>query len=91
MELDELLDELGIFYSGTFTEDGSYVIDLDSDVAFGKVFSLLDSSDIIEEQDDTSLITSDNTSINYQYEDEYLINLMGDFDGDIYTLTIVSL
>ena len=38
------LDELGIYYEGTYGKNESYVIELENDSEWGKIYSILESS-----------------------------------------------
>lgn len=85
--MEEFLRSIGIVEKGTTTRDGSYVIDIpDSDV-YGKYLSRLDRCEYLEEDTESSQITSGPSSIQYS-NDDYTITLLSDFDADTYKLTI---
>lgn len=88
MSIEELLEELGIDKVGDYSTLGSYVIDLESSEEFGKVYSTLENSDVLEYEEDSSLLTVDNGSMIYNYQDEYQIVLIADFNHDQYKVTI---
>ena len=86
--MEELLRKIGINETPTKTDNG-YVINLNDSDEYGRYYSKLDKSDLVEEDDESSQVTLENSSIQYLSEDgKYLFTLLADFDGDIYTLTI---
>lgn len=85
--MDELLREIGINYKGEKSKDGSYVVDLPDSAAFGRVFSLLDKSDVVEPDDESSQLTAETTSMQFVNE-EYTITLLGDLENDSYKVVI---
>lgn len=88
--MEEFLNSIGIHKEGTYSRSGSYIIDLDSDEDFGRIYTILDKSDEIEELSDNQLITVDEASVSYT-SDDYLITLTGDFNSGIYRLTCTEL
>ena len=79
------ISELGIDIEGNISDDGCYVIDL-SEKQFFSCESILDNSDLVELDEDSSNITYE--SITKQYSsDKYLLTLVGDLEGDTYRLT----
>lgn len=90
MSIDELLRKLKIQQRGTYSRDGSYVIDLeDSSDDFGKVYSTLDKNPDVEYMENNSLLTVDNASMYYKYED-YQINIIADFNHNHYKIVIAE-
>lgn len=85
--MEEFLKKLGIRDKGVFAPDGSYVIDISDSDAYGKYVSILDKSDVVEEDTESSQITSGPSSIQYVSE-EYTVTLLADFDADTYKLII---
>ena len=81
-----MLQELGIFEPGQSGKNNSYVVDLDSDLAWGKIYSLLETNDDVEQLEDNTLLTVHNASVIYVYKDKYQLNLKADFDNEIYSL-----
>lgn len=79
--MEEFLKELGITKQGRKNENGFYVIDIDDSDEFGKIFSKLDKSDLVDEDEESSSITLDSANITY-LSDDYTITLMGDFEND---------
>lgn len=88
--MKELLRQLGINAVGNYTDDGSYVIDIDNSDKWGVYYSKLDNSDLLELQEESSLLTADNASQIY-FSDEYQLALVADFDNEIYKLVISEL
>ena len=84
--MEEILQELGIYEPGQLSKNNAYVVDLDSDLAWGKIYSLLETNDDVEQLEDNTLLTTHNASILYLYKDKYQLNLKADFDNEIYSL-----
>lgn len=90
--MDEVLKELGLdAYNGTTSKNGSYVIDLYTDIDFGKVYSILEENDSIYQLEDNTLLTVHNASIFYEYKDRYQFNLKGNFDTEEYSLVVTEI
>lgn len=85
--MEELLKQIGITQEGEYTDDGCYVVDIADDTEYGKIYSKLDKSDLVDEDEDSSQITMDTSSIQY-IGDDYSLTLLGDFEGEVYKLTI---
>lgn len=79
--MEEFLKELGITKPGRKNENGFYVIDIDDSDEFGRIFSRLDKSDLVDEDEESSSITLDSANITY-LGDDYTITLMADFEND---------
>ena len=74
------------------SEDGSYVIDIIDSNKYGKIFSILDKSDDLDILEDNQVITEQGSSIMYESLSEpYLLNLIADFDGDVYQLIVTKI
>ena len=85
MYLKKFLEQLGITQVGHYTKSNSYIIDIEDSNEYGKIYSLLDKSDEVEEDDDSSTITIHNSNIVFESE-EYQFTLIADFDQDTYKL-----
>ncbi len=84
--MKEFLKELGI--QGNPVESGkTLVLDIEGSDNYGRVYSKLDRSDLVEEDSESSNVTLDSSTINFESE-KYLITLIADFNGDKYKLTI---
>ena len=89
MSIEELLEELGITLRGNYSEEDNYVIDISNSNEYGRINSILDRSDILEFIEDSSFLTEENANMTYKYEDDYMLNLMADFDENTYQLVII--
>lgn len=87
--MEELLKQIGITEEGVYTPDGSYVVDIPDFDDYGKYFSLLEKSEIVQEAQDTAQITIHTTNVTY-VSDEYQIVLQADLDEDIYKLVVTQ-
>lgn len=88
MNMEELLRKLNITEQPTKDGDSLIVNIMDSD-DYARVYAKLDKSDLVEELEESSQITLENSSIQYESVDgKYNLTLLADFDGDIYTLVI---
>ena len=88
MSITDILNELKINLKGTYSRDGSYVIDLeDSSDAFGKVYSTLDKNPEVDSMESNSLLTVDNASMYYKYK-RFQINIIADFRNDHYKVVV---
>ena len=83
--MKEFLDSLGISDLGNMSDDGCYIIDFKSDLEWSKAYSKLDKSDMVEEEEDSSNITMESSTVQF-VNDEYTVTMIADFDSDIYKL-----
>ena len=88
--MKELLSKIGITEAGYFSKDKNYVIDFESSDQFNKAFSKLDKSDLVEENEDSSVVNLNVTNVMYISED-YSLNLIADFSADTYKLVVTEL
>lgn len=88
--MKELLKKIGITQPGYFSSDDNYVIDIESSEQYNKIFSLLDKSDLVEENEDSSVANISVSNILYS-NDDFSLNLIADFDQDIYKLVVHEL
>ena len=88
---DILLNDIGIELPGEEGRNGSYIIDIGSDVEWGKIYTLLENNENIEQADENNLLTTHNASLIYRYNNEYLFNLKADFDHNLYSLVCSEL
>jgi len=84
--MEELLKEIGIDKLIT-VQDGKSVIDIADEREYGRIYTLLDRSDLIEEDEESSMITMDSSSIQYD-NDDYILTLIADFNLNEYKLVI---
>lgn len=85
--MKDLLRKLGIMEEGTRTSNHNYVIDLEDSDHFNRIFSKLDKSDLVEENEDSSVVNLEVTNILYIAEG-FSLNLIADFEQDIYKLVV---
>ena len=85
----DVLRDLGIAFDGEYSKDGSYIIDLYDSDQFGKIYSLLEKNKDVENLEDLSTLTIHNSNIAYLYDD-YELNLIADFDQNLYKLVITE-
>lgn len=85
--MKELLNKLGITQAGYFSKDKSYIIDFDDDKEYNKAFSRIDKSNLLEEDPDTSVINTNVSNIVYT-NDNFILNMIADFDSDTYKLVV---
>ena len=94
MTLEQLLRELNIHITGSYTNKDTYVIDLEDSNEYGRIYSLLERSDLLELISDTSFLNSENGSMEYQYEDEegtiIQLSLIANWDNDEYKLVVMK-
>ena len=88
--MKDLLRKLGIMEQGSRTSNHNYVIDLDDSDHFNRIFSKLDKSDLVEENEDSSVVNLEVTNILY-IADGFSLNLIADFEQDIYKLVVSEL
>ena len=85
--MNELLKQIGIDAEPVKGEDGSYNIDIEDSNEYGRYFSKLDKSDLVEEEQDASSVNFENSSIQFT-NDNYTLTLLADFENDTYSLNI---
>lgn len=85
--MHEFLKEIGITDPGHFSAKGNFIIDIPDDKTFGKYYSILDKSDLVEESEDDSVVSSYNT-FQIFLSDKYQLTLISDFDTDKYQLVV---
>lgn len=84
--MEEFLNSLGI--DGKLRRSSSsYVLDIEDSNTYGRIYSLLDKSSDVDEDEESSQVTEDYSSIQF-YSDEYVLQLIADFKNDEYRLTI---
>lgn len=88
--MKELLNNIGITQVGYYSSNNTYVIDFDDANEYDRAFSKLDKSDLVEENDDASVINVDVSNVMYM-NDNYSLNLIADFDSDTYKLVVTKL
>ena len=85
--MEDFLKQLGINKPVVKGSGGIYTVDLEDSDEYGKMYSLLDKSKLVDEIPDSSQMTYETASIQFE-SDEYLITLLADFEADSYKITI---
>ena len=85
--MEEFLNSIGINKRGTYSDDNSYVIDLSNDREYAKYYSILDRIDELDLLEDSSTVTFDNANVMFQ-SDEYIINIIADWNANTYKIVI---
>ena len=85
--MEEFLSRIGITGKLNKSREGLYVLDIMDSDEYGRIYSKLDKSDLLDEVVDNSQITYDAANIQYE-SDDYLISLLADFKNDSYKMTI---
>lgn len=88
--MKEFLKSIGITQIGHFNNDKNYIIDLESSDEFNRIFSKLNNNDALEENEDSSVVNLNVSNILYLSED-YSLNLIADFNQNIYKLVVTDL
>lgn len=94
MDEIKIAKELGINLDGTFDEDDSYVIDIPNDDLFGKIYSRFEdlvAEGLLDNMESNSMISEENLSVIYRYEDVYQLNLIANLVSGVYKLVISEL
>ena len=87
--MEELLNQIGITAKGEISKHGAYVVDIKDYDEYGKYFSLLDKSDLVQEVPDTAQLTIYITNITY-VSDNYQITLLADLEEESYKLVVTN-
>ena len=85
--MEELLQQIGIKETPNESNDGTYVIDIKDSNEYGVYYSKLDRSPLLDEDEESSNVTIDGSTIVY-ISDDYTLTLIADFASDQYKLTI---
>ena len=89
MSIPQYLKQNNINKTYTISEDNNYIITLDNSDNFGKMFSHLEKIEDLEQLEDNQVVTEQGTSILYKSNSEnYLFNLIADFDSNVYELIV---
>ena len=87
-EFEELLDRLDILERGKLSND-RYVITLVDSDDYGRIFSKLDKSSILDIIEENQVVTEQGSSLMYEDDEEkFLLNLIADFDSNQYQLVL---
>jgi hypothetical protein len=86
MEMKECASKLGIDVEGTL-EGEKYVIELANSNEYSRVYTLLDKSELVNIDEDSTLVTENVGELLF-LGDEFDIKLVGNFAQDIYRIVI---
>jgi phage-related protein len=86
MEMKEFASKLGIDIEGTL-EGEKYVIELANSNEYSRVYTLLDKSELVNIDEDSTLVTENVGELLF-LGDEFDIKLVGNFAQDIYRIVI---
>lgn len=84
--MDEFLNSIGIYQQGSQKGD-KYIVDLEDSNEYDKVLNKLERADVLEEDEDSSVVGYDSASSVFE-NDDYYITLIADFKNDTYKLTV---
>lgn len=91
MNEQQYLQSIGINKDGEYSED-AYVISLTNSNEYGRMFTILEKSDDLDIMEDNQVITEQGSSLMYESESQpFIINLLADFDQDIYQLVVTTI
>ena len=85
--MEEFLNKLRIPVDNLRRSSTGYVLDIEDSNAYGRIYSILDNSDLVDEDEESSQVSEDYSSIQF-FSDDYLLQLIADFKNDEYRLTI---
>ena len=83
----DILRELNINETPEKIEEGYYAISFKDSNDYGKCYSKLEKSDLVDLDDDSSVVTYESSSLQYE-GDGFEITLIADFEADTYKMTI---
>lgn len=89
MSIQEYLKSIGISKEAEQGDDNSYVVSIMNSNEFGKIFSKLENAEDLDPLEDNQVVTEQGSSLVYESISEpYMLNLIADFDADVYQLVI---
>ena len=88
--MQDLLNKIGITQPGYYSDKNTYIIDLENADQYSKVFSKLDRSKEVKELQSSSISNASISNVMY-VNDDYNLNLIADFDNNVYKLVIYEL
>lgn len=88
--MKELLKQIGILDPGYFDANDNYIIDFESSDDYNKAFSKLDRSTLVKENEGSSFINTATSNVMYMNQN-FILNMIADFDNDTYKLVITQL
>lgn len=76
------------FNSSISGDSITYTLDTDND--FGSVYTILESNDTFQESQDNYMLNPTIANFEYVYNNDYRIELKGNFDSNTYSVTITE-
>lgn len=84
--MKEFAEQLGLDLDGKMEGD-KYIIELEDSDEYSKVYTLLDSSDLVDIDEEATLLTDKVGELLF-LGDEFDVKLVGNFNSDIYRVVI---
>lgn len=88
MDVKEFAKEIGLEQDG-YQDGVKYIIELVDSNEFSRVYTLLDKSELLDIQEDATLLTDKVGELIY-LSDDYDVKLVGNFISDIYRVVITE-
>ena len=88
--MQDLLNKIGITQPRYYSDKNTYIIDVENADQYSKVFSKLDRSKEVKELQSSSISNASISNVMY-VNDDYNLNLIADFDNNVYKLVIYEL
>lgn len=85
--MEEFAKKLGIDFPGEMIGD-RFIIPLTNSDEYSKVYTLLDSSDLVDLDPDSTLVTEKVSELKY-FGDEFTVKLDANFTDDFYRVVIM--
>ena len=83
---------IGINKDGQYSENNSYIIDIETSDEFGVIYSKLENSDDLDIMYDNQVVTEQGSSLIYESQSQpFIVNLIADFEGDRYSLIVTEI
>lgn len=92
MNVQDYLKSIGISKDGQYSENNSYIIDIETSDEFGVIYSKLENSDDLDIMYDNQVVTEQGSSLIYESQSQpFIVNLIADFEGDRYSLIVTEI
>lgn len=88
MDVKEFAKAIGLEQDG-YQDGAKYIIELVDSNEFSRVYTLLDKSELLDIQEDATLLTDKVGELIY-LSDDYDVKLVGNFISDIYRVVITE-
>ena len=84
--IKDFLNSIGLYKEGNF-KDNQYLIDISNSNEFGKYYSILNKSDLVNEDIEVSTVNVENSNIRFN-SDDFDLTLIADINNSIYKLIV---